>query len=254
MPTTRDKATTAPPITAPAAPSRMPAAPGPRGVEVHSRPPRNPGAPLDLDWALAVRVNRSAVERRAATIPTRRTVKKEWQAAWLLRAITCMDLTTLQADDTAGNVLRLCAKARQPVRHDLIDELGVADLGIRVGAVCVYHAFVATAVQALEGSGIPVAAVSTGFPAGLNPLPQRVDEIRASLAAGARAIDVVITRAHALAGDWEALYDEIRAFREACGPAHMKVILGTGDLATLANVARASQVAMMAGADLIKPA
>ena len=223
-----------------------------RVLRVVPQPGRNPGMALDLDLVRAMRVNRSAVERRAATIPTRRTVKKEWQAAWLLRAITCMDLTTLQGDDTAGNVLRLCAKARQPVRHDLIEALGVADLGIRVGAVCVYHAFVAAAVQALEGSGIPVAAVSTGFPAGLNPLPQRVDEIRASLAAGAREIDVVITRAHALAGDWEALYDEIRAFREACGPAHMKVILGTGDLATLANVARASQVAMMAGADFIK--
>ena len=213
---------------------------------------RNPGTPLDLDLVRGLRVNRSAVERRAATIPTRRTVKKEWQAAWLLRAITCMDLTTLQGDDTAGNVLRLCAKARQPVRQDLIEALGVADLGIRVGAVCVYHAFVSDAVTALEGSGIPVAAVSTGFPAGLNPLPQRVDEIRASVAAGAREIDVVITRAHALAGDWEALYEEIRAFREACGHAHMKVILGTGDLATLVNVARASQVAMMAGADFIK--
>jgi len=213
---------------------------------------RNPGTPLDLDLVRALRVNRSAVERRAATIPTRRTVKKEWQAAWLLRAITCMDLTTLQGDDTAGNVLRLCAKARQPVRQDLIEALGVADLGIRVGAVCVYHAFVSDAVTALEGAGIPVAAVSTGFPAGLNPLPQRVDEIRASVAAGAQEIDVVITRAHALAGDWEALYEEIRAFREACGPTHMKVILGTGDLATLVNVARASQVAMMAGADFIK--
>src|SRR5207302_3206621 len=170
----------------------------------------------------------------------------------LLRAITCMDLTTLQGDDTAGNVLRLCAKARQPVRQDLIEALGVADLGIKVGAVCVYHAVVSAAVTALQGSGIPVAAVSTGFPAGLNPLPQRVDEIRASVAAGAREIDVVITRAHALAGDWEALYEEIREFRDACGPAHMKVILGTGDLATLANVARASQVAMMAGADFIK--
>ncbi len=213
---------------------------------------RNPGTPLDLDLVRGLRVNRSAVERRAATIPTRRTVKKEWQAAWLLRAITCMDLTTLQGDDTAGNVLRLCAKARQPVRQDLIEALGVADLGIRVGAVCVYHAFVSDAVTALEGTGIPVAAVSTGFPAGLNPLPQRVDEIRASVAAGAQEIDVVITRAHALAGDWEALYEEIRAFREACGQAHMKVILGTGDLATLVNVARASQVAMMAGADFIK--
>jgi len=213
---------------------------------------RNPGTPLDLDLVRGLRVNRSAVERRAATIPTRRTVKKEWQAAWLLRAITCMDLTTLQGDDTAGNVRRLCAKARQPVRQDLIEALGVADLGIKVGAVCVYHAFVSAAVTALQGSGIPVAAVSTGFPAGLNPLPQRVDEIRASVAAGAREIDVVITRAHALAGDWDALYEEIREFRDACGPAHMKVILGTGDLATLANVTRASQVAMMAGADFIK--
>ncbi len=225
-----------------------------RALRVFARPraERNPGSPLDLDLVRALRVNRSAVERRAATIPTRRTVKKEWQAAWLLRAITCLDLTTLQGDDTPGNVLRLCAKAQHPVRRDLLDALGAADLGIRVGAVCVYHAFVTTAVQALEGSGIPVAAVSTGFPAGLNPLPQRIEEIKASVAAGAAEIDVVITRAHALAGNWEALYDEVRAFREACGAALMKVILGTGDLATLANVARASQVAMMAGADFIK--
>src|SRR5881296_2354458 len=213
---------------------------------------RNPGMPLDLEVIRGLRVNRSAVERRAATIPTRRTVKKEWQAAWLLRAISCMDLTTLQGDDTPTNVLRLCAKAQHPVRRDLLAALGVADLGITVGAVCVYHAFVPIAVQALAGSGIPVAAVSTGFPAGLNPLPQRIDEIKASAAAGAEEIDVVITRGHALAGNWEAVYDEVRAFRAACGAAHMKVILGTGDLATLANVARASQVAMMAGADFIK--
>src|SRR2546422_6075717 len=217
-----------------------------------SSPQRNAGIPLDLDLVRALRINRSAVERRAATLPTRRTVKKEWQAAWLLRAITCMDLTTLQGDDTPTNVLRLCAKAQHPVRRDVLEALGGADLGITVGAVCVYHAFVPIAVQALAGSGIPVAAVSTGFPAGLNPLPQRVDEIKAAAAAGADEIDVVITRAHALAGRWEALYDEIRAFREACGPALMKVILGTGDLATFANVARASQVAMMAGADFIK--
>jgi len=217
-----------------------------------SSPQRNAGIPLDLDLVRALRINRSAVERRAATLPARRTVKKEWQAAWLLRAISCMDLTTLQGDDTPTNVLRLCAKAQHPVRRDLLEALGVADLGITVGAVCVYHAFVPIAVQALAGSGIPVAAVSTGFPAGLNPLPQRIDEIKASAAAGADEIDVVITRAHALAGRWEALYDEIRAFREACGPALMKVILGTGDLATFANVARASQVAMMAGADFIK--
>jgi len=223
-----------------------------RALRVFTHPDRNPGAPIDLDLIRALRVNRSAVERRAATIPTRRTVKKEWQAAWLLRAITCMDLTTLQGDDTPTNVLRLCAKAKHPVRTDLLDALGARELGITVGAVCVYHAFVPIAVDALEGTGIPVAAVSTGFPAGLNPLPQRIEEIQASVAAGAREIDVVITRALALAGDWEALYDEIRSFREACGAAHMKVILGTGDLATLTNVARASQVAMMAGADFIK--
>lgn len=214
--------------------------------------PRNPGQPLDLDVVRAIRVNRSAAERRAATISTRRTVKKEWQAAWLLKAITLMDLTTLAGDDTPGNVRRLCAKARRPVRDDLLAHLGAADLGITVGAVCVYHQLVPVAVEALEGSGIPVAAVSTGFPAGLSPFEQRVEEIRASVAAGAREIDIVITRAHVLTGDWPALYDEVRAFRAACGEAHLKAILATGELATLTNVARASWVAMQAGADFIK--
>jgi deoxyribose-phosphate aldolase len=179
-------------------------------------------------------------------------VKKEWQVAWLLRAVTLLDLTTLSGDDTPGRVRRLCAKARQPVRPEILEGFGVADLPIRVAAVCVYHAFVETAVEALRGSGIPVAAVSTGFPAGLNPLPQRLQEIRASVEAGAQEIDVVITRAHALTGRWEALYDEVRAFREACGDALLKVILATGELATMRNVARASLVAMMAGADFIK--
>ncbi len=229
---------------APLAPGREPAAPAPGD--------RNPGTPLDLDRVRAIRVNRSAVERRAATIPTRRTVKKDWQAAWLLRAVSCIDLTTLPGDDTPGNVRRLCAKARRPVRQDLLDAMGVGDRAIRVGAVCVYHGLVATAVDALAGSGIPVAAVSTGFPAGLNPFAQRVQEVEASVAAGAREIDVVITRGHALRGDWHALYDEVGAFRRACGAAHLKVILGTGELATLTNVARASLVAMMAGADFIK--
>jgi deoxyribose-phosphate aldolase len=214
--------------------------------------PRNPGMPLELDWVEEVRVNRSAVERRAATLKTRRTVKKEWQAAWLLRAITLMDLTTLAGDDTPGRVRRLCAKARRPVRQDLLEALGAEALPIRVGAVCVYHTMVATAVEALEGSGIPVAAVSTGFPAGLSPMEQRIAEIRASVAAGAEEIDIVITRAHVLTGDWQALYDEMRAFREACGDAHVKAILATGELGTLRNVAKASVVCMMAGADFIK--
>jgi deoxyribose-phosphate aldolase len=213
---------------------------------------RNPVSPLDLDAVYSTRVNRSAVERRTTTLSNRRSVKKAWQAAWLLRAMRCLDLTTLAGDDTPGNVRRLCAKARNPLRREIADALGVADMDLRVGAVCVYHALVPAAVEALDGSGIPVAAVSTGFPAGLSPFEERVREIAASVEAGAREIDVVITRGHVLRGDWEALYEEVRTFREACGPAHMKVILGTGELATLTNVARASRVAIMAGADFIK--
>jgi len=212
----------------------------------------NRGVPLNLDWVEDVRVNTSAVERRAQTLVTRRTVKKEWQAAWLLRAISCMDLTTLSGDDTEERVRRLCAKARQPIQHELVKQLGIESLQIKVAAVCVYHSFVETARRALEGSGIHVAAVSTGFPAGLSPLKERIAEIRRSVEAGADEIDVVITRAHVFGANWRALYEEIGSFKNACGPAHMKVILGTGDLLTLRNVARASVVAMMAGADFIK--
>jgi deoxyribose-phosphate aldolase len=211
---------------------------------------RNPGMPLDLGWVEDARVNRSAVERRAATLPARRTVKQDWQAAWLLRTIECIDLTTLSGDDTPGTVRRLCGKARQPVRADLLEAMGAPQ--IHVGAVCVYHAFVATAVDALRGSGIPVAAVSTGFPAGLNPFDLKIREIEASVADGAQEIDIVISRQHALNGDWRALYDEVKAFRAACGDAHMKTILATGELGTLRNVMRASLVCMMAGADFIK--
>lgn len=212
----------------------------------------NRGVPLNLDWIEDVRINRSAVERRAATLATRRTVKKDYQAAWLLRAISCMDLTTLSGDDTDERVRRLCAKGRHPLQQELVQKLGVESLDIKVAAICVYHLFVETARRALEGSGIRVAAVSTGFPAGLSPLTERVNEIRRSVEAGADDIDVVITRAHVFGAKWQALYDEIAAFKHACGPAHLKVILGTGDLLTLRNVARASVVAMMAGADFIK--
>ncbi len=203
----------------------------------------NRGVPLNLDWVDAVRVNTSAVERRAQTIGTRRTVKKEWQAAWLLRA---------SGDDTDERVRRLCAKARQPIQQELVQKLGIESLHIKVAAVCVYYAFVETARRAIEGSGIHVAAVSTGFPAGLSPFAERVAEIRRSVEAGADEIDVVITRAHVFGGKWQALYDEIATFKNACGPAHLKVILGAGDLLTLRNIARASVVAMMAGADFIK--
>jgi len=212
----------------------------------------NQGIPLNLEWVKQVRVNTSAVERRQQSHVARRTVKKDWQAAWLLRAITCMDLTTLSGDDTDERVRRLCAKARQPIQHQLVKRLGIEDLNVQVAAVCVYHRFVETARRALEGSSVRVAAVSTGFPAGLSPLPERVGEIRRSVEAGAQDIDVVITRAHVFGGRWHELYDEIAAFKQASGAAHMKVILGTGDLLTLRNVARASFVAMMAGADFIK--
>jgi deoxyribose-phosphate aldolase len=213
---------------------------------------RNTGTPLHLDLLEEVRVNLSAVERRASSLGGRRSVKKDHQAAWLLKAITCIDLTTLNGDDTAGRVKRLCAKARQPVRADILEALGVENRNITTGAVCVYHSMIETAVDALQGSGIPVAAVSTGFPAGLSPFDLRVKEIEASVIAGAQEIDIVITRGHVLTGNWQALYDEVKAFRAVCGDAHLKAILGTGDLVTLRNVAKASLVAMMAGADFIK--
>ena len=211
---------------------------------------RNPGTALDLDAVMRARVNTSAVERRAATLPARRSVKKEWQAAWLLRAVTCIDLTTLAGDDTPGRVRRLCAKARAPVRGDLLEAMGMEP--ITVGAVCVYHEMVETAVEALAGTGIPVAAVSTGFPAGLTPFDLRLAEIERLVAAGASEIDIVISRRHVLKGDWSALWEEMRAFRAACGEAHVKAILATGELGTLRDVVRASLVCMMGGADFIK--
>ena len=212
--------------------------------------PRNPGMDLDLSWVRSVQANTSAIERRAKTLPGRRSVKKTYQAAWLLRAIECIDLTTLSGDDTAERVRRLCAKARKPLRSDLITALGID--AVQTGAVCVYHDMVETAVEALAGTGIPVAAVSTGFPAGLSPFHLRIAEIEESVKAGATEIDIVISRRHVLGGDWQALYDEMRAFRVACGDAHVKAILATGELGTLRNVARASLICMMAGADFIK--
>lgn len=213
---------------------------------------RNPGIPLDLGWVNDTTVNLSATQRRAKTLGTRRSVKKEWQAAWLLRAITMIDLTTLAGDDTPGKVYRMCAKAKQPLRQDLVDALDINDLNLTVGAVCVYHERVGDAVDALKGTKIPVAAVSTGFPAGLSPFKQRIEEIKQSVKAGAKEIDIVISREHVLQGDWKALYDEVCEMRQACGESHMKTILATGELGPLWHVAQASKVCMMAGADFIK--
>ena len=212
---------------------------------------RNPGTALTPDWFEDVQVNLSAAERRAASLPARRSVKKNYQAAWLVKALQCIDLTTLAGDDTPGRVHRLCAKAKRPLRDDIVRALGLNDMPT-VGAVCVYPAMVPHAVKALEGSGIPVASVATGFPAGLTPLPQRLAEIRYAVEQGAKEIDIVIHRAQVLTQDWAALHDEIAAMRQACGEAHMKAILATGDLKTLRNVYKASMVAMQAGADFIK--
>ncbi|MEM6372134.1 MAG: deoxyribose-phosphate aldolase [Pseudomonadota bacterium] len=212
--------------------------------------PRNPGLPLDMDWVRRVQANTSAIERRCATLPGRRSIKKDNQAAWLLKAVSLIDLTTLSGDDTVRRVQRLCAKARQPVRAEMLDALGMS--GLTTGAVCVYHDMIPAAVTALHGSGIPVAAVSTGFPAGLSPFHLRLQEIGESVAAGAEEIDIVISRRHVLTGNWQALYDEMAQMRAACGAAHVKAILATGELGTLRNVARASLVCMMAGADFIK--
>jgi deoxyribose-phosphate aldolase len=213
---------------------------------------RNPGMPLEPAWFENVGVNLSAVERRTSSLPARRSVKKAWQAAWLVKALTCIDLTTLAGDDTPGRVHRLCAKARQPLSGDLLRALDLADDPPRVGAVCVYPTMVGVAVEALAGSGIPVASVATGFPAGLTPLKQRLAEIEYAVGEGAGEIDIVITRAHVLNRDWAALHAEVKAMREACGAAHLKAILATGDLKTLRNVYCASMVAMQAGADFIK--
>ena len=234
----------------PAAPAGNVAA-GPWRGGAPPSPARNPGVALDLGWVRGVRINRSAVERRAATLTARRSIKKAWQAAWLLKAVSVLDLTTLAGDDTPARVRRLCAKAHRPISVDLLDALGMGR-ALSVAAVCVYHAMLPSARAALAGSPVRLAAVSAGFPAGLSALETRVREIEASVAAGAAEIDIVIHRGHVLTGDWQALYDEVRAFREACGEVHLKAIVAAGDLATLRNVGRASLVCMMAGADFVK--
>ena len=210
---------------------------------------RNEAVGLDLGWINHIRVNKAAADRRATSLANRRTQKKEYQAAWLVKAIGLIDLTTLSGDDTPGRVERLCMKAMRPLRADLMEALGVENLS--TGAVCVYHEMIKPAAAVLRGR-LPIAAVSTGFPAGLTSLETKLREIELSVAAGASEIDIVITRQHVLMGNWQTLYDEMLAYRKACGQAHIKAILATGELVTLENVAKASWVCMMAGADFIK--
>jgi len=213
---------------------------------------RNPGTDFRLDKISNIAINKSAVERRCTNYGTRRSIKKDKQAAWLLKAITLMDLTTLSGDDTDARVRRLCSKAKQPISNKLEKILGAESLDLSVAAVCVYHDMLASAKKALNNSKVNLAAVSTGFPAGLSPLPLRLKEIEYSVDSGANEIDIVISRRHVLEGNWEELYKEVKMFREKCGDAHMKTILATGELGNLSNIAKASQVCMMAGADFIK--
>lgn len=214
--------------------------------------PRNEGIPFNTAFFDHININKSAVERRAATLPNRRTVKKEYQAAWLLKAISCIDLTTLAGDDTKGNVTRLCAKALSPVRQDLLAAMDMTDAHIRTGAVCVYHNLIPFAKAALGNSGLQIAAVSTGFPAGKTSFEQKIKEIELSVAAGATEIDIVISRDLVIESKWEELYNEVKACRKACGDAHLKTILATGEIPTYTKVAKASWVSMMAGSDFIK--
>merc|ERR1712156_643318 len=196
----------------------------PVGGEVH-----NPGIDLDLSWINETRVDLPAIRRRAATLGTRRTVKKQWQAAWLCRALTCIDLTTLAGDDTDANVQRLCLKAAKPIRSDIMSSIGMEEEKLTVGAVCVYPARVSDAVKALKqfkAPQIPVAAVATGFPSGQYSLKTRLEEIRLAVEEGAKEIDIVISRSLALNHDWEALYNEVKAMKDACGEGvHLKAIL-----------------------------
>ncbi len=213
---------------------------------------RNVGFALDIDWLKRVKMNRSALERRAKEIVTRRTVKKQYQAAWLLKAISLIDLTSLNGDDTDGRIKRLCAKAKQPVRRDILEKLRVEDLEIKPAAICIYYPFIKTALKELEGTNIPIAVVSTAFPHGLAPFATKLAEIELSVKAGAKEIDIVIERRFVLLGQWHELYQQVKAYRKAAKEAHLKTILATGELATQENIAKASLVCMMAGADFIK--
>ncbi len=206
---------------------------------------------LDLEWINNVQVNLSAVERRTATLIKRRSVKKEYQAAWLLKAITLIDLTTLSGDDTYGKVDRLCEKAIHPLSFELQKLLEIPERSISVAALCVYHHLVKEAKKKLKDR-IPIAAVSTGFPAGLSSFKTRKQEIIDSINNGADEVDIVINRGFVLQNDWKRLYDEVKTFKLAAKKKHIKAILGVGDLETMRNVAKASLVCMMAGADFIK--
>ena len=197
------------------------------------------GSLLGRVWA----VDAVGVEERAASL-AKRSIKKDAKRWALDLAIRMMDLTTLEGKDTPGKVRALAAKARRPDPTDPSIP--------SVAALCVYPNMVTVAREALAGSSVKVAAVSTYFPSGQAPLALKVEDVRTTVALGADEIDMVIDRGAFLAGEYAAVYDEIVAVKEACGDAHLKVILETGELETYDNVRRASVLAMAAGADFIK--
>lgn len=219
---------------------------------------RNPGCELDLGWLNSVNVNLSAINEYAKKLQAKE-IKGVYRAAWILKSITLIDLTTLAGDDTNSNVSRMCFKAARPVAEDLLEKLGYKYdklCPIRTAAVCVYPARVEDAVLCLKQLGyydeINVASVATGFPCGQTPLQTRLEEIRYAVEKGAKEIDIVINRSLVVRGQWEELYREIQQMKEACGSAHMKSILATGELGTLNNVYKAALVVMMAGSDFVK--
>jgi deoxyribose-phosphate aldolase len=195
------------------------------------------------DLSRVPRVDAVGIEERAAAL-AKRSIKKESKRAGIRLALSMVDLTTLEGKDSEGKVLQLCAKALHPLPGD--------DSVPPVAAVCVYPNLVAVAKRALAGSSVQVASVATGFPSGLVPLDLKLEETRRAVAAGADEIDMVIDRGAFLAGGYEQVFDEIVRVKEACGRAHLKVILETGELTTYDHVRRASHLAMHAGADFIK--
>jgi deoxyribose-phosphate aldolase len=188
-------------------------------------------------------IDQVGVEERVSRL-TKRSIKNESKMEALKLALSMMDLTTLDAKDTPGKVRQLCAKAIRP--HESFPDLPSA------AAVCVYAPLVRVAKEALGNSGVKVAAVSTAFPTGMSTRKVKIEETRFAVSEGADEIDMVISRGHFLAGEYNYVFDEIAAVKEACGEAHLKVILETGELSTYDNVRRASDLAMYAGADFIK--
>jgi len=216
--------------------------------------PDNKGIPLDMSWVNSVHCIKPSIEKRAAELKTRRCVKKQWQAAWLLRVTSCIDLTTLAGDDALANIERLAFKASRPIRPDILEKMEFPN--ITTGAVCVYPNRVAEMKDALKRAGVPdlpLASVATGFPAGQTPLKLRLAEIEMAIEDGATEIDIVISRTAVMNGDWQTVYDEVKAMKKVCGPdVHMKTILAVGECGTYENVYKASLVSMMAGSDFIK--